>query len=836
MFIGTIVCGLLAIIIIAAAVKNRHHLRAAARALIDSVNSENAGPDTAADAESTDTEMVGSSAVLSSARQGRTRYSFNDFMRYTYYPRSFNGTWVSDNEILFRDQWGGISLTNVATSETQTVVSHNLAVSLHLLDFTYSADRSYLLFKTGSTRVWRRSSYGTYSLVRLAGGRTASQAIPLLPPGSHGKGDDDPSQYIRLVTWAPQGNALAYVDYNNNIFYRHSAEAEDVQLTRSGRQDVVFNGIPDWVNEEEVFEDNQAMYWSPDGSKLVYGVFNDTLVDVVQLPRYGNWRTEGENGQGYAFNQYFHFDEFRYPKVSSINPMVALWIADVGPPGTANQIKQQNLPPPLSLMDEEYHYTAVEWASNSTVAVNWMNRIQNITAINLCDLVGSVKCREVFVFAQERGWVDYKLAIVFNKYRSSNRFLTIMPANPSGSTGPTEYRFRQLFLIDPDTNSRTLMTSRQSEVTDILEWTREDHVYFVGTKEGEPGSRHLYRLELGQPEADCLTCHHRELMPALRHRPRCEYVDVHMSKGGSYYVMECKGPGIPFSCLHHTATNTFLSLLVDNNNLENQFSILDSSRIQYMEVNVPGSAQKAQVILYLPSAVEAKPGKKFPMVVNIYGGPGFQYVDKQWNGADYAAYISSSQGVVYVKIDPRGSGFQGDAWRHAVYRAFGTVEVTDTIHVARYLADNLDYVDKNRVAVWGWSYGGFLSLSALTQDTEGVFACGASVAPVVRWELYDTYYTERYMSTLEDNPAGYNASSPLVNIERVRGKRYLLMHGTHDDNVHYQQSMLLSAALEEKDILFRQQSYPDQDHSIASYRRHLYHTLTDFLIKDCFKL
>jgi len=267
MWIGTVICGLVAIIIIVAAVKNRHHLKAAARALIDSVSNEHSEVETA--------------AGLSSARQGRTKYSFNDFLRYSYYPLPFNGTWVSDTEILFRDRWGGISITNVATSETQTVVSHNLAVSLHLLDFTYSADRQYLLFKTGSTRVWRRSSFGTYSLVRLSGGRTSSQAIPILPPNARRSSDDDDlGQYIRLVTWAPEGNALAYVDYNNNIFYRNSAEAEDIQLTSSGREDIVFNGIPDWVNEEEVFEDHKAMYWSPDGSKLVYGVFNDTLVDV----------------------------------------------------------------------------------------------------------------------------------------------------------------------------------------------------------------------------------------------------------------------------------------------------------------------------------------------------------------------------------------------------------------------------------------------------------------------------------------------------------------------------------------------------------------------------
>jgi len=158
----------------------------------------------------------------------------------------------------------------------------------------------------------------------------------------------------------------------------------------------------------------------------------------------------------------------------------------------------------------------------------------------------------------------------------------------------------------------------------------------------------------------------------------------------------------------------------------------------------------------------------------------------------------------------------------------------DTISVTRQLQQNLGFVDAARTAIWGWSYGGYLSLSVLTRDTEAVFACGASVAPVVRWELYDTLYTERYMGRPVDNPEGYNASTPLWRLDNLRTKKYYLVHGTHDDNVHYQQSMMLSGALEEKDILFRQQAYPDQDHSINDYRKHLYHSLTSFFTNDCF--
>jgi len=298
--------------------------------------------------------------------------------------------------------------------------------------------------------------------------------------------------------------------------------------------------------------------------------------------------------------------------------------------------------------------------------------------------------------------------------------------------------------------------------------------------------------------------------------------------------MMCKGPGVPYGCLQHTPTNRVMSLWYDNMNTENKYSLINSARKEYLEVPVPDSDQTAKVFLYIPPGLNLASGQQYPLIVDMYGGPSFQAVDKQWTGYEFGAYIASAFNVVYAKIDPRGSGLQGDSWRHAIYRKLGSLEVTDTIHVTKYMQDNLPYIDRNRTGIWGWSYGGFLSLSALTQDLNNVYSCGASVAPVVRWELYDTYYTERYMSTLEDNRQGYEDSSPLNKLENIRGKKYVVMHGTHDDNVHYQQSMMLSAALEEKDILFRQQTYPDQDHGISHYRKHLYHNLIDFFINDCF--
>lgn len=641
LWIGSLVAVIIAIIIIAAAVQNRQHLKAAAEALMQSM-------------EDADVMNIHGGAVVEDvtsetgrSANGKQPYTFNDYVSLTYYPEAFNGTWISDTEVLFRDQYGGLSITNVASASTRTVVSHNQILDLHPVDFEFSADRSYLLIKTSSQRVWRRSSFGSYALVKIGedGRPAAGPPVPLLPTGVEA-GGDDLRQYLRYVSWAPVGNALAYVDYENNLHYRPAAEAANIQLTSSGAESVVYNGIPDWVNEEEVFEDNKALYWSPDAEHLVYGVFNDTEVEIVRLPRYGNWREDTLNRQGYPFLQYFLFDDFHYPKAGAVNPMVTLWCAEVGPPGPSadRPVRQYILPPPRSLADTEHHFTLVTWASNTTVAVNWMNRVQNLTAINLCEVAGSggddgtsdssstsPQCNEVFVLEQRDGWVDYLFKVVFNKYKFTKRFLTIMPA------AAMRHRYRQLFLIDLENNNRTLLTRSEAEVTEILAWTQDDQVYYLATSPNDPGARHLYRLDLVRPEPTCLTCLHHavagvetmaggEAKPILPDRAACNFVSVTMSKEGSYYSMDCKGPDVPYSCIHQTATNALVSVWTDNRFMAARYGFLDAPTVRYLSVPVPGSDQEAQVVVFLPSAAAsaATTRKKFPLLVDVYGGPGFQ--------------------------------------------------------------------------------------------------------------------------------------------------------------------------------------------------------------------
>ena len=373
-WISSIIAGLAALVIITATIKNRQHIRAVAEAL---VRREDANND-------------------EGTLDARKRITFQDYLSYSFYPNTFNGSWLSDTELMYLDRTGSLSSYNFLKEERNVLISNDKFLRLHPVSYEFSADKKYLLVKNQSQKVWRRSSIGSYILIKIVNGKAlTANPIPLQPDSV--MDENDTNQYLRYVTWSPSGNAIAYIDYNNNLHYRHFAESEDVQLTKNGIDGVIYNGIPDWVSEEEVFEDNKAVWWSPDGSKLVYGVFNDTLVDTVSLPRYGSWSSLKADKQGYPFLQYPVHDTIKYPKSGTTNPSVELWVANVGVQTNSKEILQHRLPPPASLTKgndpilSKSHFSFVTWRDNQTAAVIWMNRLQNVVAISVCSITDKAR-------------------------------------------------------------------------------------------------------------------------------------------------------------------------------------------------------------------------------------------------------------------------------------------------------------------------------------------------------------------------------------------------------------------------------------------------------------
>uniref|UniRef100_S4PD31 Venom dipeptidyl peptidase 4 n=2 Tax=Pararge aegeria TaxID=116150 RepID=S4PD31_9NEOP len=239
----------------------------------------------------------------------------------------------------------------------------------------------------------------------------------------------------------------------------------------------------------------------------------------------------------------------------------------------------------------------------------------------------------------------------------------------------------------------------------------------------------------------------------------------------------------------------------------------------------------SHIKLLLPSEMEA--GKKYPMVIRLYSGPGTTRVKDVYDMEYYNMYLSSNRSFIVASIDVRGSGAMGVEAMHALNNALGTVEITDTLAAIRRLIATYDFIDPKRIGVWGWSYGGYATTMLLIKDEEKILACGAAVAPVTSWLYYDSIYTERYMDTPQNNPEGYNKSDVMIVAEKLRGRQFLLIHGSGDDNVHFQHSMQLAKKLQRADIAFEQMSYADENHSLRGVSRHFYHTLDRFWT-ECF--
>ena len=407
---------------------------------------------------------------------------------------------------------------------------------------------------------------------------------------------------------------------------------------------------------------------------------------------------------------------------------------------------------------------------------------------------------------QANGWLDVFQPPIY----SGNDYLQILPLESAGKHYPQIQHSDGHFV-----------TGGNFVVVEILRWVN-GNVYFMGTKPNEPGSRHLYVAPVEQSAAqECLTCD-----VVTQRGNECGYNSVSLNQNATFYVHTCLGPGIPEVVLRSTSTGQPVRFVFETNT-ELEEKLEGKSLSERLDLTLSMNGYSVPAMLKLPRGYS--PRQKYPLLVKVYGGPGSQSIDNKW-AVGFEDYLSSNYGVVTAIIDGRGTGFLSNEYMFEVYHRLGTVEIADQIAGTQQLLRQFSFLDAERTGIWGWSYGGYASAHTLVQDTNDVFKCGLSTAPVTDWLFYDSMYTERYMGlpTFEDNIEGYYVNSLLDKVEALRGKMYQLNHGVADDNVHYQQAMLLVRALELKDIEFEQHSYPDENHGLGGVRRAVYHNFDRF--------
>nr|XP_023695700.1 dipeptidyl peptidase 4-like isoform X1 [Paramormyrops kingsleyae] len=714
-----------------------------------------------------------------SSSDSQKTYTIEDYFNSSFNYKSYNMRWISDNEYLHKTSNGTVVRYNVETGAATSFLFKETFAKVEASDYLVSADTKFVCLASNYSKMWRHSFTASYSIFN-----TETQSF--VETG-------DKLENVQLLIWAPTGNKLAYVqDYNVHV--KLQAMSPAVKITADEQENIIFNGIPDWVYEEEMFSSTEAMWWSPGGRFLAYAQFNDTQVHNIEYSWYGT-------------GQYPETVIIPYPKAGSPNPDVKLFTVD-----TTNNFTIEEVVVPSSVGESDHYLSSVIWVTDERIAVQWQKRSQNHVTLQLYDFNGTAWVEKVnYVETSQTGWVG--------QFSPLPPFFTVDNISFYQVMSDTQ-GYKHIHYVNAIT--RVPITSGAWEVISISSVTA-DSIYFVSNEHNQiPGQRNLYRVATGggSHERQCLTCD--------LDTDRCQYNSGYFSQKASYYRMDCSGPGLPLFTLRDArGAGSEIMVLEDNRDLEKMLENLKMPSMRRDKIRLGEFDLWYQMIL----PPDFDKSKKYPILIDVYAGPCSQKVDYRFR-LSWATYLASTENIIVASFDGRGSGYQGDKIMHSIYKRLGTYEVEDQISAARKFIE-MGFVDKERIAIWGWSYGGYVTSMVLGAGS-GVFKCGMAVAPVSKWEYYDSIYTERYMTLPAENADFYRNSTVMGRAKNFKSVNYLLVHGTADDNVHFQQAAAISEALVNEQVDFEAMWYTDRDHGLqGSAHRHVYTHLSHFLLK-CF--
>uniref|UniRef100_A0A7M4FR77 Fibroblast activation protein alpha n=1 Tax=Crocodylus porosus TaxID=8502 RepID=A0A7M4FR77_CROPO len=598
---------------------------------------------------------------------------------------------------------------------------------------------------------------------------------------------------------------MVYV-YQNNIYLKQSPRDPAFKITSDGKDNEIFNGIPDWVYEEEMLATKYALWWSPNGKYIAYVQFNDTNIPIIEYSYYGE-------------EQYPRKITIPYPKAGAKNPTVRVFIVDTTNP---EGLGPKEVPVPAMIASSDHYVTWLTWVTDNRICVQWLRRVQNFSVLAVCDFKGSSNswdCPENQQHIEESrtGWAGGFFVSTPHFTSDSNSYYKIF-SDKSG--------YKHIHYINGSVENAIPITSGQWEAIYIFRVTDDAVFYSSNEFEGYPGRRNIYKINLRTkpPRKQCITCNLR--------KERCQYYTARFSDNAKYYALICYGPGIPISTLFETQYDRELRIMEDNSELQSELVNIKMPKEEINKLEVDGITLWYKMLL----PPEFDRSKKYPLLIQVYGGPCSQDVRLTFS-VSWITYLVSKEGIIAVVVDGRGTAFQGDKMLYAVYRRLGLYEVEDQISAVKKFIE-MGFVDEKRIAIWGWSYGGYVTSLALGSGS-GVFKCGIAVAPVSSWEYYGMETFNKHCLGKQDilfNDFLHENSTVMVRAKNFQNVEYLLIHGTADDNVHFQNSAQIAKALVDAQVDFQAMWYTDQNHAIPGLsRKHLYTHMTHF-IKQCFSL
>jgi dipeptidyl-peptidase-4 len=575
---------------------------------------------------------------------------------------------------------------------------------------------------------------------------------------------------------SPNNEHVAFVE-ENNLFLYHLTSKKRIRITDDGKKNEIIHGASDWVYEEE-FETTQAFSWSPNGRYLAWLKFDETEVPAFSMDVF--------KGQLYPSQT-----TFKYPKVGEPNSKVSVWIYD-----TQEKNKIQ-----IEIPDLYEYIPRIKWAG-SRLMIMALNRLQNDLRIYVLETESDKKTVPKLLYKEiSEQYVD--LPDAFEPI--SGTPWVIITSEKEG--------FRHLYLLDLNNGKVRPITSGNWEVTDYHGFhPGTQKIFFTSTETGST-ERQLFSTDLKGKKTQ------------LTQGKGTHTIQL----SGDYYTDTYSSLGEPYVITLHTLSGNKVRTLKSFPHLVNRYQAWGLRKPELLEI--PASDGTLMNAWYLPPYTEI-PTEGAPLLMFVYGGPGSQNVKNAWLGANYGWFqYLAMQGFAVACVDNRGTGAKGKAFRQITYGRLGKIETEDQITAAQFWGAKSE-INAARIGIFGWSYGGYMSSLCLLKG-KGIFKTAIAVAPVTNWKYYDSIYTERYMGTLKSNPDGFDAQSPISIAGQLNGN-YLLIHGTGDDNVHWQNSAEMVNALVSQNKQFNLFVYPDRDHGIygGKTRMHLYQMLTDYLQKN----
>ncbi len=654
-----------------------------------------------------------------------------------------------------------------------TIIKHSDLIFdnsiLAFSNFEFSADENKILFSSNTESLYRHSTQSNIFVYDV-------KKKKLTQPFSF---------KVMNATFSPDGNKLAYVK-DNNLFYYDLLQKKEETITTDGKVNNIINGATDWVYEEE-FAIWKGFTWSPNSDKIAFYRFDESKVKEFEMTMFGKL--------------YPSTTKFKYPKAGEANSTINILVYDLRSELNA----EMEIGKEADIYIPRMQFTK----DNNTLAIQRLNRLQNKLEILLANT--STGKSNVIYTEENKFYVDITDNLTF--LNDNKTFIITSERNG----------FNHLYQYDLKGKLVKQITNGNFDVDGFYGIDEKTKTIFYSSPEFMLGKissnlsaeRFVYSIGLNGKNKKNLTPKHGWNSPTF-------------NSSLSFFLNTYSNINTPPIYTINTAAGNVLRVLENNEKLTNKLANYIVSKAELMSIkNEVGDDLNAFIIK--PENFDAT--KKYPVIMYAYNGPGHQLAVDRWMGSNYYYYqVLANKGYIIFCADGRGTGFKGEAFKKCTYLNLGKLEIEDQIYLAKSLG-KLSYVDAARIGFWGWSFGGYMASLAISKGAE-VFKSTIAVAPVTNWRFYDNIYTERYMRTPQENGKNYDDNSPINHVEKIKGN-YLIIHGTADDNVHFQNTVEMLDAMIKKNVKYDSEFYPNKNHGISGgkTRFHLYDKMLNFWLE-----